>query len=98
MKAEDKKNDTKQLNIEKFQYFHDDFYGFLSTLSRGKTTKKVRFKNRVTKDFTPETAFLIKSYIDNTGLKYNTKQIRSLLDNHNNIQSIIDNIRKYKKL
>ena len=82
-------------NIEKFQYFDNDFYEFLYTTSRGKSNKKIRFKSKETKIFTPKDAFIIKSYIDNNSLKYKTLNIKNLLTNSNTIQKIINTYYKY---
>lgn len=82
-------------NIEKFQYSDNDFYEFLYTTSRGKSNKKIRFKSKETKIFTPKDAFIIKSYIDNNSLKYKTLNIKNLLTNSNTIQKIINTYYKY---
>lgn len=95
MKDKDKKDLPK---LGKFQYFDEDFYGFLSTTARGNLSKKVRFKNKVIKDFTPETAFLVKKYIDTAGFKYDPRRIKALLGNHNNVQLIINTLLKNKKI
>ena len=83
----------------RFQYFDEDFYGFLNSTLRGNSNKKIRFKDRNTKILTPEVAYIIKTYIDNNGLKYKNSQIKSLLNNSHTIQHIIDqsrNIKTYK--
>lgn len=73
-----------------FHHFDDDFYGFLSKTSRGRTNKKIRFKNKETKIFTPRDAFIVKSYIDNNRLKYKSSNIKELLSNSSIIQKIIN--------
>lgn len=89
-----KKQKEISKNIEKFNYFDDNFYGFLTTTSRGKSTKKIRFKNKETKIFTPKDAFIVKSYIDNNDLKYKNSDIKRLLSNSSIIQKIINSIQK----
>lgn len=79
-----------------FQYFNEDFYMFLKSVSRGNTNRKIRFKNKITKIITPSDAFLIKNYIDNMNLKYKNNKIKTLLNHSNIIQSILNNIRNIK--
>lgn len=90
-----KKEKEISKNIDKFQYFDDNFYEFLNTTSRGKSNKKIRFKSKETKIFTPRDAFIVKSYIDNNGLKYKNSNIKGLLSNSSIIQKIINSIQKY---
>jgi hypothetical protein len=89
-----KKQKEISKNIEKFNYFDDNFYGFLTTTSRGSSTKKIRFKSKETKIFTPKDAFIVKSYIDNNDLKYKNLDIKRLLSNSSIIQKIINAIQK----
>ena len=84
-----KKQKEISKNIDKFNYFDDNFYGFLTTTSRGKSTKKIR-----SKIFTPKDAFIVKSYIDNNDLKYKNSDIKRLLSNSSIIQKIINAIQK----
>lgn len=96
--AQLKEKDKKQEYRNKFQYFDEDFYGFLTQTIRGNQNKSIRFKDKVTKTITPEVAIIIKNHIDINGLKYKTSVIKRLLDNHNIIQLIINNTLKYQKL
>lgn len=94
-----KKSKEQPEYTNNFQYFDEDFYGFLNATSRGNYNKKIRFKDKNTKILTPEVAHIIKTYIDNNGMKYKTSQIKSLLSNSRVIQRIIDqsrNIQIYK--
>lgn len=77
-----------------FQYFDDDFYGFLHSTSRGRSNKKIRFKSRETKIFTPRDAFLVKSFIDNNDMRYRNLNISSILSNSSVIQRIINQSEK----
>ena len=79
-----------------FQYFDDDFYPFLKTVSRVKTNRKIRFKNKITKIITPFDAFLIKNFIDTMDLKYKNNKIKTLLNHSNIIQNILNNTRNIK--
>lgn len=79
-----------------FQYFDDNFYDFITTTSRGKSNKKIRFKNKNSKIFTPQDAFLLKVYIDKNNLRYNRLNIKQLLDHPQRIQNILNLFRNNK--
>jgi len=97
-KTKNTKEKPKYSNI--FQYFDDNFYDFLNMTSRGKSNKRIRFKNRIIKTMTPNDAFLLKKYIDDNGLKYQLSRSKQLLDNAGTIEYILNvsrgNIKSYK--
>lgn len=83
------KENIKYSNI--FQYFDEDFYNFLSLAEKSKIPKQIRFKNKFKGYITNSDASKIKSFINNSGIKYKKNTIRKiLLQNPIQIQNIIN--------
>lgn len=90
------KSSEIEIKSNTFQYFDDNFYDFLKSSSRGKTNKKIRFRNKTTKILTPNDAFLLKTFIDTRDFKYKNPKLKQLLNHPNIIQTILNDLRNIK--
>lgn len=77
-KIKNQQNNTQNSYTNVFNYFDNDFYGFLNLVEKTKIPKKIRFKTKKSYYITAPEASEIKKFINTHGIKYKGKQLNKL--------------------